>query len=398
MRHENTVFHGLLKVLPRRRFEQVVERFKSDWRTRRLPSWSQLVALVYAQFSGATSLREIEAGLLSHRTQLYHLGIKDKICRSTLADANAARQPELYEEIFEGLLGELGQRQVSKETVRLIDATSIRLNLALNDWAHFAARDHAGVKLHICYDPAEQVPTYFAVSPARSADILAARAMPILPGACYVFDLGYYDFAFWAALDAAGCRLVTRLKCTTKPELIRARRIPKAEARPREGRSTILEDRIVHLGPNAGKKKPNPWRKPLREVVVALEDGRTLRLATNDLRSSARTIADLYKTRWQIELFFKWIKQNLRIKRFVGNSENAVRIQLATALIAYLLLAIVRKISRIKVSLHAFASLMRVNLMHRRSLQQIFDPSPPKTSLSPKSTFSQQLALPHAFA
>lgn len=395
MRHENTVFHSLLKVLPRAHFERLAARYGADWRTRRLPSWSQFGAMLYGQLTGATSLRDVEGGLHSHSAQLYHLGFKARICRSTLADANATRPPELFEELFRRLLGELGRTQASKEMVRLVDATSIRLDLALHDWAHFAARSHAGVKLHICYDPAEQIPTYFAVTPARRADIIAARDMPIQQGACYVFDMGYYDFAFWAALDAAKCRFVTRFKSNTKPELIATRHIPKAEAELRAGRSTIRQDNLVRLGPLAGKKRPNPWKKPLREIVLELEDGRILRLATNDLRSPARKIADLYKTRWQVELFFKWIKQNLRIKRFLGTSENAVRIQLAIALIAYLLLAITRKNNRLKATLHAFASLLRDNLMLKKSIPQLFNPSPPKFTRPIRPPLSTQLALFH---
>ena len=173
----------------------------------------------------------------------------------------------------------------------------ITLSLTFSAWACFSA-DYGGVKLHLLYDPGAAVPTYFAITPNRINDITPAKAMPLEPGTTYVMDRGYYDFGFWAKLDEAGCRFVTRLK----------------------------------------SQRRNPYPQPLREIVVQREAGGQLRLVTNDLDRPAEAIVDLYKTRWQIELFFKWIKQNLKIKSFLGTSLNAVTPQIITALIAYLLL------------------------------------------------------------
>jgi hypothetical protein len=385
MRRQTTVLREILKLIPRWHFERMVERHEADRRVRKLPCWSQFLALLYAQLAGAGSLREVTAALSSHASLLYHLGIRQAVKRSTLADANAARPSALFAEIFHFLLGKLKHSNgvgEARDLVMLVDSTSVRLSQTLAGWAHFAARAHAGVKLHVIYDPAAAVPTYFAITPARRNDIVAGRDMPIVAGASYVFDLAYYDFAWWAKLDRAGCRFVTRLKNNTQPEIARERRLPKAETRRRDGCAVIRADRIVRLSSyiKCGK---NPYTKPVREIVLELGDGRVLRLLTNDLKSPARTIADLYKTRWQIELFFKWIKQNLRIKRFLGTSENAVKIQLITALIAYLLLALIRQASRAAPSLQRVTQLTRANLLHRKTLDQLFHPpSPPKPPTS----------------
>jgi hypothetical protein len=387
MRRQTTVLKEILKLIPRFQFERMVERHGADYRVRTLPSWSQFLALVYAQLAGATSLREVTTALSSHRSLLYHLGVAKEVKRSTLADANAVRPSALFAEVFQVLLGKLkGGRAAgeARDLVQLIDSTSVRLSQKLSGWAHFAARAHAGVKLHVVFDPAAELPTYFAITPARRNDIVAGRDIPIVAGATYVFDLAYYDFGWWAALDSAGCRFVSRLKDNTRPTLIKHRRVPAAAAAPKDGAAAILADRIVRLAPYT-KRGKNPYAKPIREIVIALGSGRRLRLVTNDFKSPARAIADLYKTRWQIELFFKWIKQNLRIKRFLGVSENAVTLQIITALIAYLLLALIRQASRANHSLQRLAQLVRANLLHRKTLDHLLHPpDPPVLQSSPQ--------------
>jgi hypothetical protein len=390
MQRQTTVLKEILKLMPRWQFERMAERHGADYRVRTLSSWSQFLALVYAQLAGATSLREVTAALSSHRSALYHLGVAKGVKRSTLADANAKRPSALFAEVFHLLLGKLqGNRAAgeARDLVRLIDSTSVRLSQKLSGWAHFNARAHAGVKLHVVYDPAAELPTYFAITPARRNDIVAAHDMPILAGATYVYDLAYYDFAWWAEIDAAGCRFVTRLKGNTRPRLIEEREVPPAEAAPQDGAAAILGDRIVRLA-RYTKRGKNPYTKPIREIVIKLESGRKLRLATNDLNSPARTIADLYKTRWQIELFFKWIKQNLKIKRFLGTSENAVTLQIITALIAYLLLALIRQAACGTHGLTRLAQLVRANLLHKKTIAELFEPPDP-----PNPQFSPQLSL-----
>jgi hypothetical protein len=193
--------------------------------------------------------------------------------------------------------------------------------------------------------------------------------MPIEPGATYVFDLGYYDYAWWAKLDSAQCRLVTRLKSNTPLRVVED--LPA----PRDG--PILSDRIGHLPARQGSGRSNPFQDPVREVRLTLDSGKIIRILSNDLDASAQEIADLYKRRWAIELFFRWVKQTLKITRFLGASENAVRIQIYVALIAFLLLRLAQMAQHTVKSPLAFARLIRSNLMHRRRLDRLLDGQPP---------------------
>jgi PAS domain S-box-containing protein len=330
MRHQNSVFHGLLKQIPWPVFEQLVAQYRADKGVRELSTKTQLVSLLYAQFAGASSLREIEVGLSSHANQLYHLGGK-AVARSTLADANAKRPAEVFCGLFSHLVGQAhsGLRRKMGKAVRLIDATSLRLSELSADWARYSVRS-CGAKAHLIYDPDADCPLYFAVTASRVNDITAAKAMPIEPDATYVYDLGYYDFAWWAKLHAAGCRIVTRLKRNTKLTQVEERRVPSD--------SDVLSDRVGLLPQRQARNRKNPFQAPVREIRVRTETGKEVRILSNDLKAPAQEIADLYKRRWAIELFFRWVKQALKIRQFLGVSENAVRIQIAVALIAFLLL------------------------------------------------------------
>lgn len=369
MRHQNSLMHELLQFIPWGRFERLVDDHGADRRVRRLDSKSQLVALLHAQLSGAASLREIEATMASHRARLYHLGVTAPK-RSTLADANAARPARLFADLFGALLGQAHRRlrKASKEAIRLIDATSISLTSLSQDWAAYDAHG-PGAKLHVVFDPHAEVPVHFAVTAARVNDITAAKAMPIEPGATYVFDLGYYDFGWWAALEAQGCRFVTRLKKNTPTRLVAERAVAAGGA--------ILADRVVRLPARLKASRRNPCGRDLREIHLVLDTGQTLRLVSNDLAAPAERIAELYKTRWQIELFFRWGKQTLKIRKFLGTSENAIRVQLAVALIAYLLLRLAHAGQRAVASLLTFTRLVRAHLMHVRSLHGLAGERPP---------------------
>jgi IS4 transposase len=370
MRHHNSVLHQVLKHVPWSRFERLVEEHHSDKYVRRLSTKSQLVALLYGQLSAATSLREIEAGLKSHETKLYHLGARPAR-RSTLADANIRRPSQVFSDLFATLVAQAhpGLRRKTRSAVRLIDSSGLKLNSLSQAWARFAHNVY-GAKMHVIYDPDAEFPLYFATTPANLNDITQAKAMPIEAGATYVFDLGYYDYGWWAKLDAAGCRIVTRLKRNTPLRDVQTRRVPKRETR-------ILSDRTGLLPAKMTYRNKNPFQKPVREIVVRTDTGKSLRIATNDLKSSARKIADLYKRRWQIELFFRWVKQTLKIKRFLGTSENAVRIQIAAALIAFIILRLAQKLQRTIESPLAFARLVRANLLHKRPLNALLATPPP---------------------
>ena len=282
-----------------------------------------------------------------------------------LSDANALRPSEVFSPRWRrarwGLHHKLG------DATYLIDATSLPLSGMGSDWAHFSSKS-CGVKAHVIYDADAEHPIYAAITPARVNDIKAAQQMPIEPGATYVFDLAYYDFAWWASLHAAGCRIATRFKKNTPLTV-------SAELEVPEG-GNISSDRIGLLPQRQARNRRNPFSNPVREVTVNIDTGKVIRILCNDIDASAQKIADLYKRRWAIELFFRWIKQTLRIRHFVGTSENAVRIQIAVALIAYLLLSLAHAAQKTIKGPLAFARLVRNNLMHRKRIDRLIGPDP----------------------
>src|ERR1700676_433327 len=322
--------------------------------------------MLYAQFCGARSLREIETNLKSHAGKLYHLGGRT-ISRSALSTANASRPVEVFAGLLSALIAQLqaGYRRKIGDCVRLIDSTGVRLSNLSGNWATFSA-GVCGAKAHIIYDPDADQPLYLMVTPANVNDITAAKKMPIEAGATYVFDLGYYDYGWWAALDQAGCRIVTRFKANTRFAVV--------EDRPVAPASSILSDRTGYLPKRLAASRRNPMSKLVREVRVMIETGKVLRIFTNDLTASAQDIADLYKRRWAIELFFRGVKQTLKINHFLGTSENAVRIQIAVALIAFVLLRLAHEAYKIVASPLAFARLIRTNLVERRAIADLLRP------------------------
>lgn len=368
MRHHNTVFHGILKLVPWHVLDRLVDRHGADKRVRRLTTRNQFIALLYAQLSGAESLRAIEASFDSHATRLYHLGACE-VSRSTLSDANAKRACAVFTGFLAELMGRCERALGCKlaEAVHLVDATGFRLSSLSADWARFSNGVY-GAKLHVVYNPESECPSFAEVTPANVNDITVARAMPIKPGATYVFDLGYYDYGWWAELNEAGCRLVTRLKINTPLTVVHENRVPDG--------SPILSDRIGHLPQRQARSRNNPFQDPVRELRVRTETGSILRIVTNDLDAPAEQIAELYKHRWQIELFFRWVKHSLKIRHFLGTSENAVRIQIAVALIAFLLLRMAHRLQNSVQSLLAFTRLLAANLMHRRPIDRLLEPPP----------------------
>jgi len=301
--------------------------------------------------------------------------------RSTLSDANARRPVAVFAELLAVLMRQAhrGLRRKLAETTYLIDATSVRLNGHSADWARFST-GVCGAKVHVIYDVDADRPIgacpraglrpdpWAAVSAAKVNDITVAQQMPLEPGATYVFDLGYYDYAWWAKLDAAQCRIVTRFKANTPLAVVEELAVPQG--------GNILSDRIGFLPARQGSGRRNPMQDAVREVRVITKTGKVLRLLSNDLDATAKEIADLYKRRWAIELFFRWIKQILRITRFLGASENAVRIQIAVALITFLLLRLAQAAQKIADGPLAFARLVRANLMHRRAINRLLVPEP----------------------
>src|SRR5258708_1916667 len=256
---QNIVFHGLLKQIPWATFDRLVDRHSADWDDRVTKSRPHLIAMLYAQFCGARGLREIEAALKSHASKLYHLG-GSAISKSALSTANASRPVEVFAGLLSALIAQLqnGYRRKIGDCVRLIDSTSVRLSSLSGQWATFSA-GVCGAKAHIIYDPDADQPLYLMVTPCNVNDITAAKAMPIEAGATYVFDLGYYDYGWWATLDQAGCRIVTRLKSNTPFEVVEHR--PVSPGSPVPGAPTR------YLSP---RPAPSP-RPPLSRLVPGVQ-------------------------------------------------------------------------------------------------------------------------------
>ena len=334
-----SAFGRLLEPLDRRVIARAVAVHEGDrgvgdgenaWTCER-----HLKTLLFAQFAGLASLRQIVEALGSQPAAFYHLNLRAP-ARSTLSDANAQRPAAVFAAVAEALLpvaaGAL--RREGERLIRLLDSTPIMLGAEQFPWAERSARIR-GLKLHLLYDPREMRPVWFALSSAKVDDVVAGRAVPLEAGALYVFDKGYTDHRWWAAIIAAGGRFLTRKKRNAHTRLVAER--PTAGA-------PVLADRLVQAGhrrPHAGAPENPLYHTILREIVVAREgSAEPLVLLTSDLDLPAAQIARLYKERWQIELLFKWLKQNLKIRRFWGRSENAVKIQIYTALIAFLLLRI----------------------------------------------------------
>lgn len=368
-----SAFQQLLKPLDRRVLNRIVASHDGDHGVGSgARAWTcvrHLRAMLFAQIAGLSSLREIEQGLAADPAKLYHLDLRLPR-RSTLSDAQAHRPAAVYRDICQMLMGQASRavRREGEELIQLIDASPIPLRDPRFSWADADARTR-GLKLHMGYDPRAQLVDWIEISSPKASDIAVARGMPITPGAVYVYDKAYLDFAWWHAIDQARATFVTRLKSNSKRRDLRPR--------PVEGEA-ILEDNDVKIGharPRGGAQNPL-FDTPLREILVEREGKTPLRLITNDLVRPASQIAALYKERWQIELLFKWIKQNLKIKRFLGRSENAVKIQIYVALIAFLLLRLLRHATGHHESQRALVTRIKVALFNRLDLSGRAKPPP----------------------
>jgi hypothetical protein len=374
MQYQSTVFAQLLKALPRGRFERLARQHAIGRKKRELGAWAHLVAMVLAQTGGMRSLRDLERLFERHHGIAAHLGL-GQVKRSTLSDANRDRPAELFADVA-GLLASLAATGRGKcEALHLIDATRIVAGKRIESWAGSGA-----VKLHVMYEAHAAHPICFAVTSERVNDITAAQTMPLEPGATYVFDKGYYHFAFWAKLDSLGCRFVTRLKKNSPITVLAERTVAT--------RSNILFDRTIRLSQRLMSQRRNPLDRPVRMIGVKIDGGRAITLVSNDLDSAAEEIAALYKMRWQVELFFKWLKQNLKIAHFLGTSHNAVSIQVFSALIAFLLLRIAQIKAGAALGLQAIARLTQSMALARRPINELFWPPPNLTTCNPT-----QLAL-----
>jgi putative transposase len=355
-----------LKALPRGAFEHAVRQHAGDRHTKGFTCWSQLVAMVYAQLSGAASLRQLEAGFNQHVRHHYHLGT-GAIRRSTLADANAKRNPQVFADTLRVLIVQAGRtvRRQREELLYLLDSTSVALSGASRQafGSHQSAHGNHGVKLHLLLEARSQTVAQCSITAANVNDIQEGKLTRIEPGATYVFDKGYCDYNWWQSIDEQGACWVSRFKRDAALKYEHELAIVQP--------AIILRDSVVRFArkrPRGGKV--NTYTKALRRIEVARCDQPPLVLATNDLSSPAEQIAELYKARWGIELFFKWIKQHLTIKRFLGCNANAISIHLLTALIAYMLVVLLKATTQFKGSLWMLLAELRAGLFQRPRTEQ----------------------------
>jgi IS4 transposase len=341
-----------------------------------------LVALIYAQLSGNDSLRGVITGFNANPQHHYHLGT-GKLRRSTLSDANARRPSGIFAQTF-ATLSAMASRQLrceGNEMVRLIDASPIPLGKVCS-WAAWNGRIR-GMKLHVVYDPKGDVPKCVEVTPATVNDIEIGRQVPIQAGTTYVFDKGYCRFDWWQKINDSKAFFVTRAK-----ERIRLRAFKHRTIRRRNGDGfKIIADDEVKLVSKGDSRLPIP----LRRIKVRRENGGVITLLTNDLTRTAVEIAALYKSRWQIELLFRWIKQHLDIRKFIGANDNAIRLQVLAAMIAYLLLRIAARVNCIKMLPLRLAELVGQLLFTRRAIATIDKPPPINPSCRKPRTSPNQM-------
>lgn len=367
MRFTGSIFASLLEPINRRQFQSVVDGSGGDAYDKSFKSWDHLVALIYGQLSGADGLRELVAGFNANSQHHYHLGT-DKLSRSTLSDANARRPVGIFAQTF-ARLSATADRQMRREgveMVRLIDSSPIPLG-KICSWAAWNGRIR-GMKLHVVYDPLADVPTCVEVTPANVNDVEIGQQASIKRGTTYVFDKGYCRFDWWQKINDFGAFFVTRKKVNMRLRAIKHRTNRKRKG---DGFKVLADDEVVLIS-KGNARLPIP----LRRIKIKREKGGVITLLTNDLARTAIEIATLYKSRWQIELLFRWIKQHLDIRKFLGRNDNAIRLQVLAAMIAYLLLRIAARINCITMLPLRLAELVRQFLFTRRSIAIITKPPP----------------------
>jgi len=382
MRFCDSIFGKLLEPINRRQFQTAVDRRNADAYDKSFKSWDHLVALIYAQLSGRDSLRGVVDGFNANPQCHYHLGAV-KLHRSTLSDANTRRPAELFAETF-AALSSMADRQLRREgaaMVRLIDASPIPLGKVCS-WAAWNGRIR-GMKLHVVYDPLSDVPTCVETTLANVNDVEIGRQVPIKEGTIYVFDKGYCRFDWWQKINDHGAFFVTRPKTNMR---LRKKRRRTTRKRKGNGFKIIADDEVT-----LASKGDSRLTMPLRRIKVRRDNGGLITLITNDLFRTAIEIADLYKSRWQIELLFRWIKQHLDIRKFLGINDNAIRLQVLAAMIAYLLLRIAARLNRITMPALRLAELVSQFLFARRSLAAIEKPPPINPSHRTANTHPDQM-------
>ena len=361
-----TLFAQIMDFVPWTSFRRIVARYGGDRRVRTLNCAEQFRVLAFAQLTWRESLRDIEVCLSAQASKLYHMGLREAVARSTLAGANEARDWRIWHELAQLLIRRARRLYAAESlaidldnTVYALDSTTIDLCLSVFPWAHFRSTK-AAVKMHTLLDLRGSIPSFIHVSDGKLHDVNVLDLLVPEPGAFYVMDRGYIDYARLYTLHQAAAFFVTRAKSN-----LHAHRVYSA---PTDRDTGVICDQAIALnGFYASKDYPEHLR---RIRYKAPDTGKTLVFLTNNTTLPPLTIAALYKSRWQVELFFKWIKQHLRIKRFYGTTENAVKTQIWTAVAVYVLVAIVKKELHLEPSLYTLLQILSVTLFEKMSLQQ----------------------------
>jgi hypothetical protein len=381
-----TLFAQIMDFLPWKTFHRIVARHGGDKGVRSLTCAEQFRAMAFAQLTYRESLRDIEACLLAQAAKLYHMGFREPVARSTLADANELRDWRIWEAFAGRLISQARALYLSEDlgldlsnTVYALDSTTIDLCLSVFPWAHFRTTK-AAVKMHTLLDLKGSIPSFIHVSDGKLHDVHALDLLEVEAGAIYVMDRGYVDFARLHALHLAGAFFVTRAKSNMKWHRVYSMSVDRTTG-------IICDQRIALDGFYTQQDYPAHLR---RVRFKDPETDKTLIFLTNQMTLPAATICALYKNRWQVELFFKWIKQHLRIKRFFGTSENAVKTQIWIAVSVYVLVAIIKKKLQLDASLYTLLQILSVTLFEKMPLQQAF---PAGEYILPESVPRNQLNL-----
>jgi hypothetical protein len=369
-----SLFAQMMEFVPWKTFGRIIERYKGDAGVRTLSCADLFRVMAFAQLTWRESLRDIEACLAAHQTKLFHMGLKTAPARSTLADALERRDWRIYHALAQRLIVRARALYAQEPSVLELDAsvyaldsTTIDLCLSLFDWAPFRSTK-AAVKLHTLLDLRGAIPTFIHISDGKLHDVNVLDILPVEAGAFYVMDRGYVDFARLYAIHQAGAFFVTRAK-----QGMHARRVYSSATQRHTG--VICDQRVMLQGFRSAKAYPEHLRR------VRFKDpssDKTLVFLTNNTALPALTIAALYKSRWQVELFFKWIKQHLRIKRFLGTSENAVKTQIWCAVATYVLIAIVKKELQLEASLYTCLQILSVSVFEKIEISWALQPDRPQ--------------------
>jgi hypothetical protein len=368
MNNGKTLFAQIMDFLPWKTFHRVVEHYQGNYRVRTLSCADHFRILAFAQLTYRESLRDIEACLAIQSSKLYHMGIRTSVRRSTLADANERRDWRIYADFAQRLITQARKLYVEEDfgldlsnTVYALDATTIDLCLSVFPWASFRSTK-AAVKMHTLLDLRGNIPSFIHISDGKMHDVKVLDLMIPEPGAIYVMDRGYLDFNRLFELDQAGAFFVIRAKSNLQ--------VKRRYSRDVDRSTGLICDQTVIL---TGFYSHKDYEKPVRRIRFKdPETKKTLVFLTNNFTLPALTITELYRCRWQVELFFKWIKQHLRIKKFYGTSENAVKTQIWTAVSVYVLVAIIKKQLNLDVSLYTLLQVFSVTLFEKIPLNQGF--------------------------